>query len=72
MTKPLEKMLVLCPTGSGLKYATEGSLDDLCDAGARKLRSDGNSCVAMHRCTIAQKAVNLIGTLTEAFHFTQG
>jgi hypothetical protein len=58
--KPLEKLLVLCPTGHGLKFATETSLDLLTAAGAEKLRSDGNSCVAMHRCRIAWRALQRI------------
>lgn len=58
--RPLSGLLILCPTGNGLAYQTENTLDVLTDAGARKLRSDGNSCVAMHRCTMAQRALDVL------------
>jgi hypothetical protein len=56
--KPLEGLLILTPTAKGLAFQTEVSLDRLCSAGAEKIRSTGNSCVAMHRCSIAGKALD--------------
>jgi hypothetical protein len=55
-TNPFDGLLVLCPTLGGLEYETEVSLDGLVRLGAGKLRSSGNSCVAMHRSQIAGAA----------------
>lgn len=54
--KPLEHLMILIPTAHGLSWETEQSLDSLCWAGATKLRSDGVSCVALHRCLLAGEA----------------
>jgi len=54
--KRLAGLLVLCPTRDGLEFQTEVSIDQLEDAGARKVRSSGNSDVAMHRCQAAGAA----------------
>jgi hypothetical protein len=58
--RPLEKLLVLCPTGNGIAWPTEQTLDVLTALGAEKIRSNGNSCVAMHRCHVARRAVERI------------
>lgn len=58
--KLLSHLLVLTPTAAGLVPETEVTIDNLVDAGARKVRSSGNSCVAMHRCQVAGKARTIL------------
>ena len=67
-TKPLEGLLVLCITHNGLSFETEATIDRLTEAGASKIRTNGNSDVALHRCQIAGAARDLLVSDTGRFH----
>ncbi len=64
----LEGLLILTPTRAGLTFHTEVTLDMLCSHGAEKIRTDGNSDIALHRCEIASQARERIQESPGRYH----
>lgn len=58
----LTRTVVLCPSRDGLRRPGEKSIAKLRAAGATIVRSDGQSCIAQHRCSLAAEAIRVLDT----------